>query len=132
MSSIYRQKKIDRTLRYTRSTDYAQYSDRALIEGCSETDRQRGRKKERERKRGEEKFTFKETKGVLVIHGGAKNDRGSSRQRKNEKKEKNRYDRSQLQAQASRIRKDWSSRGSCRQRDTNERLIGAACQVCHG
>lgn len=81
-------KKIDRTLRYTRSTDYAQYSDRALIEGCSETDRQRGRKKERERKRGEEKFTFEETKGVLVIHGGAKNDRGSSRQRKNEKKKR--------------------------------------------
>ena len=55
MSSIYRQKKIDRTLRYTRSTDYAQYSDRALIEGCSETDRQRGRKKEREREREKER-----------------------------------------------------------------------------
>lgn len=84
-------KKTDRTLRYTRSTDYAQYSDRALIEGCLETDRQTEREKEREREREEkEKFTFEETKGVLVIHGGAKNDRGSLRQRKNEKKRKER------------------------------------------
>lgn len=91
MSSMYRQKKTDRTLRYTRSTDYAQYSDRALIEGCLETDRQTEREKEREREREEkEKFTFEETKGVLVIHGGAKNDRGSLRQRKNEKKRKER------------------------------------------
>ena len=83
MSSIYRQKKkTDRTLRYTRSTDYAQYSDRALIEGCLESDRQRGRKKERKREREreeEKKFTFEETKGVLVIHDSAKNDRGSLR-----------------------------------------------------
>lgn len=56
-------KKTDRTLRYTRSTDYAQYSDRALIEGCLETDRQRGRKKEREKERRRKNSHSKRQRG---------------------------------------------------------------------